>query len=1496
MAPNKKKKKAASNTSRGYATTSTPSKIDKKADIVEASESESVIPTSSSAETPESTSQAANETRSANEGNKLSAEEFEKQLEEFELRGLVDKYGQKIKRDSARQVSKLETDRRVLRGQAEDLTITQWLPPELMEQILELTKSELMNSTYYTETDPPKASTLSEEDTSIKFWTLQQALLALGFPEQQVKQVLRQLLEDSSMLSHASISRSKDALWGLEESLDWLAIKCEQTQLPAYNHRLKRTTSTFLPPYFQADTPTGTPEASGRSTPATVNSTQSSQLGPRDSSQGSLINGSEHDDLPDSNPESDLEPEELLSGYLEIKSRLYEIRPELVPNISSKSRKAKSAKSAVPFDHAKTAPKVVKLQRKLKKIESDMLFDQYSADQKWFDMRNNLAQMDAARRKLLLDEPAQSPPNDLDVEGSNNQSVSAAVSQAATEAGAALPAASDDDEDDEITLGEIFASLPQEDTDPATGATNMVIKSPDGENIKIRDFGKWTGMSPRRVLEEACRARNTKVRLSYSILSSSSYSNRHSVTIKWTKAQDIVLSAQLSRLSFTSDQRTTSVSMTSISTPDAAQSEAYVSTAALFLIFASSPKEEKVYLRLPATWRDLWREFAVTRQEQMDQIDRDTLRELRDMIREKRDRDEEDGIILANGFRKRSATANGKEGIEGSPEDYDTHQIIDVEDLSVLWTQKSSTPSYQHMLRVRMSLPMWSFKNEVLTTIEHNQITIICGETGCGKSTQVPSFLLEYNLSQGKACNVYCTEPRRISAISLARRVSEELGERRNDLGTSRSMVGYAIRLESNITNQTKLVYATTGIVMRMLERSNGLGDITHLVLDEVHERSIDSDFLLIILRKLVLRCPDLKVILMSATVDAQRFSSYLNGAPILTVPGRTFPVETKFLEDAVELTGYSIDSARQQKNVQINLDDADAEDSSDQNLKTRFVDDLRAYSSKTRNTLAQFDEYRIDYGLVVALIEKIATDYCYDQYSKAILIFLPGIAEIRQLNDMLVGHPSLSHGWYIYPLHSTIASEEQERAFLVPPEGTRKIIIATNIAETGITIPDITCVIDVGKHKEMRFDERRQLSRLIESFISRANAKQRRGRAGRVQNGLCFHLFTKARHDRLMAEQQTPEMLRLSLQDLVLRVKICNLGNIEQTLLEALDPPLPKNIRRAIDALVDVKALTASEELTPLGRQLAKLPLDVFLGKLILHGTIFRCLDAAVTIAAILSSKSPFSAPMGARKQADVARLGFKKGDSDLLTTYNAYCAWRRVCNSPGASEYQFCGKNFLSSQNLSNIEDLKCQLLVSLADSGLLVLDEAGKSSLIKARFSSRHRHFFIPSNSIDTNSGNDLIVNSIIAWSFYPKLLIRDGKGWRNVANNQSVSLHPTSVNKGSVTPMWLSFYHIMQSSNKFYNAHETSTVEDLAICLSCGDAEFRIFAGVVVLDGNRLRFSVSDWKTMVVLKALRTHLRDITSQLFREPGKPLLAHQQKWFDIWQHMFSRMFNTKR
>lgn len=905
------------------------------------------------------------------------------------------------------------------------------------------------------------------------------------------------------------------------------------------------------------------------------------------------------------------------------------------------------------------------------------------------------------------------------------------------------------------------------------------------------------------------------------------------VTISWTKPQEIPQFAPMPEIQVAMQPTRFAFKMLSISTPDAKQSEAFIATAALFFIFGASAKEEKVAMRLPPAWRDLWSEFAETKKSQADAQDRDAIKKLRDIVRQRRDQELEDGVVLQGAFRGRAVARNAADSGEDSGIERGGRPVNGPEYYQRIWYEKCSTPRFQTMLQSRMQLPMWAFREQVLEAVDREQVVIVCGETGCGKSTQVPSFLLEHQLAQGKPCKIYCTEPRRISAISLARRVSEELGEGRNDLGTSRSLVGFSIRLEANTSKETRLVFATTGIVMRMLEGSNDLREITHLVLDEVHERSIDSDFLLIVLKKLLTRRKDLKVVLMSATVDADRFSKYLGGAPVLNVPGRTFPVQVKYLEDAVETTGYSHDQRAQEKSV--DLDDDLIDEVIETSSKPELLKTLKAYSNRTRNTLAQMDEYQIPFELIFQLISRIATSQQYYKYSQAILVFLPGIAEIRALNDLLLGDKMFASNWLVYPLHSSIATEDQEAAFLVPPPGFRKIVLATNIAETGITIPDVTCVIDTGKHREMRFDERRQLSRLIDTFISRANAKQRRGRAGRVQDGLCFHLFTKYRHDQILSDQQTPEMLRLSLQDLAIRVKMCKIGAIQETLGQALDPPSDKNIRRAIDALVDVRALTAAEELTPLGIQLARLPLDVFLGKLVLLGTVFKCLDMAITVAAILSSKSPFTAPFGQRAQADTVRLGFRRGDSDLLTVYNAYLAWKRVCQSAvsaaGGGEFQFCKKNFLSIQTLTNIEDLKGQLLVSLVDSGFLPLTDEERRNLNRLRYASggrggrrRQQAFFELPQRVNLNSDVDIISQAVIAWSFYPRLLVRDapggGNGLRNIGNNQAIRLHPSSVNRGHNELRWLSYYNIMQSKS-LYNAHETTAVEAFPIALLCGD---------------------------------------------------------------------------
>lgn len=317
------------------------------------------------------------------------------------------------------------------------------------------------------------------------------------------------------------------------------------------------------------------------------------------------------------------------------------------------------------------------------------------------------------------------------------------------------------------------------------------------------------------------------------MISPTTYTCRHSLIITWSKGQDIEYDEDVPGVTTTLRPSQAKFEAIGVATVSVEQSESYISTAALFSISVVLPKEEKVYLRLPSNWRELYREFMDHRKIRMDAIDREAVKHYRSIVVDQIENDESDGVVLTSRFKLRNQAAVSS---SASNSGYNT-PVRELEGLRELWAHKASTPSYQRMLVGRQTLPVYGFRESILSTIDKHQITIICGETGCGKSTQIPAFVLEHELSQGKACKVFCTEPRRISAISLAQRVSEELGEGPKDLGTMRSLVGYAIRLESKTSSQTRLVYATVGVVLRMLESAGGLPEVTHLVIDEVHER-----------------------------------------------------------------------------------------------------------------------------------------------------------------------------------------------------------------------------------------------------------------------------------------------------------------------------------------------------------------------------------------------------------------------------------------------------------------------------------------------------------------------------------------------------------------------------------------------------------------------------------------------------------------------------------
>ncbi len=702
------------------------------------------------------------------------------------------------------------------------------------------------------------------------------------------------------------------------------------------------------------------------------------------------------------------------------------------------------------------------------------------------------------------------------------------------EAPPGAPSAAGEEAADEESGGMFGNLLDEQPTQTTDKATNQVVH--------LRHFPEQAksgggGKSPKGVLLETLRRIDPSGKVSYAAVSGGGRIHRAKLTMRWCGPESAASSsagaapATPDRKSAETETRicVDTFQLTGEGCATQLQAEEMMATLALNCLERDRP----VQRLLSNAQREWWEELQDTRGRDRDAASRSLVEQTRDAILPR--------LLSAPSAPKAPKIEAGelqKDFSELRTRAPPALSERDAENVRSAYQQRVQSKAYQDMAAVRQKLPISSYRERILELLENNQVLVLSAETGAGKSTQVPSYILEKCLSRGERCKIYCTEPRRISAISLAERVSVELGEAKGQVGSDSSLIGYAVRLESNVGRNAKLVFATTGIALRMLE-GNAFDDITHIVIDEVHERTIESDFLLIILKTLCNVRPDLKVVLMSATIDAERIAAYFGGCPTLFVPGRTFPVQVYHLEDAVEMCHYILeDRSQYEKRVNYRGSRQQAGDNVAKLKSTAAEDDLlsdeeadvigtqsfsKAYSPRTIDTIDRLDDRMVNHELIERLLEHI----CFENhelkgYSNAILIFMPGLAEIRACFDALTSHKLFgTTGFRIYPLHSTISTEDQAAVFEVPPPHIRKIVIATNIAETGITIPDCTCVIDTGKHREMRYDEKRHISKLVDCFIARSNAKQRRGRAGRVQPGLCFHLFTKLRFDSYVSLQR---------------------------------------------------------------------------------------------------------------------------------------------------------------------------------------------------------------------------------------------------------------------------------------------------------------------------------------------------------------------------------------
>ncbi|TRY65278.1 hypothetical protein DNTS_015441 [Danionella cerebrum] len=769
-----------------------------------------------------------------------------------------------------------------------------------------------------------------------------------------------------------------------------------------------------------------------------------------------------------------------------------------------------------------------------------------------------------------------------------------------------------------------------------------------------------------------------------------------------------------------------------------------------------------------------------------------------------------------------------------------------------LFLKLQASPLAHKLLLDREQLPVFQNRKLVLEALRCHRVLVIAGETGSGKSTQIPQFILEELLTGAESalpCNVVVTQPRRISAMSLATRVAQELGSE-DGPGGKDSLCGYQIRMENRSSEATCLLYCTTGVLLRKLQQDRLLTSLTHIIVDEVHERSVQSDFLLTILKEVIHKRADLRLILMSATVDCQKFANYFNRCPVITIPGRTFPVEVFHLEDIVEETGYVLeqDSEYSQKfmeeeeEVSISITQKGGKTLQHQELIPRdsqtsgwdLGPEMDHFSSRTRHVLQYMNPNKINMDLILDLLAYLDKSPQFCNVEGAVLVFLPGLAHIQQLHDLLTTDKRFSskNRYKLVALHSTLSSQDQSSAFTVPPAGVRKIVLSTNIAETGVTIPDVVFVIDTGRTKENRYHESSQMSSLVETFVSKASALQRQGRAGRVREGFCFRLYPKFRFESFI-DYSIPEILRVPLEELCLHIMKCEYGSPEEFLSGALDAPQQQAVCIAVTLLRKIGACQEdTHTLTPLGHHLAALPVNVKIGKMLIFGAIFGCLEPIATIAAAMSEKSPFATPMSRKEEANLAKLALAVADSDHMTVYNAYLGWKNSRREGTRAEMNYCRRHFLNRTALMTIEAVKQELIRMVEQAGFVSSSRHGRTP--------RPR---VSAQSLDSLSKQDIcVMRAVLTAGLYdsvgrilccPSVDVQERVACVVETPQGKAHVHPSSINRFLQIHGWLLFQEKVKYSRVFVK--DTTLISPLSLLLFGGEIDVQHRERLVSLDG-------------------------------------------------------------
>ena len=552
--------------------------------------------------------------------------------------------------------------------------------------------------------------------------------------------------------------------------------------------------------------------------------------------------------------------------------------------------------------------------------------------------------------------------------------------------------------------------------------------------------------------------------------------------------------------------------------------------------------------------------------------------------------------------------------------------------------ERMGKPQTMPIHELRKTLPIYQLRDQLIQAVNDNQILVVIGETGSGKTTQMTQYLAEAGYtSRGR---IGCTQPRRVAAMSVAKRVAEEVGCR---LGEE---VGYAIRFEDCTSQDTVIKYMTDGMLLREALLDDSLSQYCVIMLDEAHERTIHTDVLFGLLKKCCAKRKDLKIIVTSATLDAEKFSTYFFDCPIFTIPGRTFPVEVLY-------------------------------------------------------TKAPESDY-LDAALITVMQIHLT------EPEGDILLFLTGQEEIDSAAEILFDRmralgPSVPE-LHVLPVYSALPSEQQTRIFEPAPPGSRKCVIATNIAEASLTIDGIFYVVDPGFSKQKVYNPKISMDSLIVAPISQASARQRAGRAGRTGPGKCYRLYTESAFKNEMLPTSVPEIQRTNLAMTVLTMKAMGINDLIN--FDFMDAPPPATLVTALEQLYNLGALDEEGLLTRLGRKMAEFPLEPQMSKMLIASVDIGCSDEILTIVAMLSAQNIFHRPKEKQAQADARKNKFFQAEGDHLTLLSVYEAWK----SQGFSE-PWCYENFLQARSMKRAQDVRKQLL-TIMDRYKLGTQSAGRN----------------------------------------------------------------------------------------------------------------------------------------------------------------------------------------